>query len=39
MEVKSMPTFNQLVRKGRKDLVYKTKSPALKSNRSEDLTL
>ena len=27
-----MPTVNQLVRKGRKDLVYKTKSPALKSN-------
>ncbi len=27
-----MPTVNQLVRKSRKDLVYKTKSPALKSN-------
>ncbi len=27
-----MPTVNQLVRKSRKDLIYKTKSPALKSN-------
>lgn len=27
-----MPTINQLVRQGRKDLAYKTKAPALKSN-------
>ncbi len=26
-----MPTFNQLVRKGRKESVYKSKSPALQS--------
>lgn len=29
MEVKSMPTFNQLVRKGRKTSVKKSTAPAL----------
>ena len=27
-----MPTINQLIRKGRKDVVYKSKSPALGVN-------
>jgi small subunit ribosomal protein S12 len=27
-----MPTINQIIRKGRKDVVYKTKTPALKAN-------
>ena len=27
-----MPTINQIIRKGRADVVYKTKAPALKAN-------
>lgn len=27
-----MPTINQIIRKGREDLAYKTKAPALKAN-------
>ena len=27
-----MPTINQIIRKGRHDVVYKTKAPALKAN-------
>lgn len=27
-----MPTINQIIRNGRQDIIYKTKTPALKSN-------
>ncbi len=27
-----MPTINQIIRKGREDVIYKTKAPALKAN-------